>query len=155
MCGKFDKFLAHGQVHIGQMTMTVHNCRPIPQNFEWRKSIKRLQRYGFRKFGSRPAGRPPARTVTTIPLQPEGLRGKNTLKPVQNDQDFTFLNAFCCKKIFVLQVKFYLLPLPASDVTVDPWWVSDAMLGYHGDRGDWQRCIHLEIRMNHYSAVPL
>ena len=26
----------------------------IPQNFEWRKSVKRLQRYGFRKFGSRP-----------------------------------------------------------------------------------------------------
>ena len=26
---------------------------------------------------ARPAARPPARTVTTIPLQPEGLRGKN------------------------------------------------------------------------------
>ena len=40
-------------------------------------SINRLQRYGFRKFGSRPPGLPPARTVTTIPLQPWGLRGKN------------------------------------------------------------------------------
>ena len=26
---------------------------------------------------ARPPARPPARTVTTIPLQPEGLRGKN------------------------------------------------------------------------------
>ena len=25
ICGKFDKFLAHGQAHMGQMTMTVHN----------------------------------------------------------------------------------------------------------------------------------
>ena len=33
----------------------------IPQNLEWRKSIKRLQSYGFRKFGSRQPGRPPAR----------------------------------------------------------------------------------------------
>ena len=52
----------------------------IPQNFEWRKSVKQLQKYGFRKFGSRTPGRTPARpTVTTIPLQPEGLRGKNGL----------------------------------------------------------------------------
>ena len=25
ICGKFDKFLAHGQAHMGQMTMAVHN----------------------------------------------------------------------------------------------------------------------------------
>ena len=25
ICGKFDKLLAHGQAHMGQMTMTVHN----------------------------------------------------------------------------------------------------------------------------------
>ena len=30
----------------------------IPQNFERRKSIKQLQRYGFRKSGSRPPGLP-------------------------------------------------------------------------------------------------
>ena len=59
----------HDSAHLQAQT--------IPQNFEWRKSVKQLQRYEFRKFGSRPPGRPPARTVTTIPLQPEGLRGKN------------------------------------------------------------------------------
>ena len=50
----------------------------IPQNFEQRKSVKRLQRYGFRNFGSClpscPAAWlpscPPTRTVMTIPLQP-------------------------------------------------------------------------------------
>ena len=40
----------------------------IPQNFEWRESVKRLQRYGFRKSGRRL----PARTVTAIPSSPEG-----------------------------------------------------------------------------------
>ena len=30
---------------------------------------------------ARPTARPPARTVTTIPLQPEGLRGKNIKSP--------------------------------------------------------------------------
>ena len=60
------------------------------------EKIRRLQRYGLRKFGSlrqagRPArtvttipspegwgppARPPTRTMTTIPLQPGGLRGK-------------------------------------------------------------------------------
>ena len=84
ICGKFDKFLAHGQAHIGQMGKWPWQCTTrglaIPQNFEWRKSVKRLQRYGFRKSGSRPPGRPPTRTVTTIPLQPWGLRGKNVFQ---------------------------------------------------------------------------
>ena len=37
----------------GQMTMTVHNYRP--RQFQ---AVKQLQRYGFRKFGSRPSTRP-------------------------------------------------------------------------------------------------
>ena len=36
-----------------------------------------------RLAAARPAARPPARTVTTIPLQPEGLRGKNDSLHVQ------------------------------------------------------------------------
>ena len=37
-------------------------AKTIPQNFEWRKSVNRLQRYGFRKSGSRPPSR------ATVPL---------------------------------------------------------------------------------------
>ena len=72
----FYKFLAHGQAYMGQMGKWPWLCTTTGQqfhHFEWRKSIKWLQRYEFRKFGSQP----PAWTVTTIPLQPGGLRGKN------------------------------------------------------------------------------
>ena len=34
------------------MVITPAIFMTIPLNFEWRKSVKRLQRYGFRKFGS-------------------------------------------------------------------------------------------------------
>ena len=45
-------------------------AQTIPQNLEQRKSAKRLQSYGFGKSGSRPRGRPPTWTMTTIPFQP-------------------------------------------------------------------------------------
>ena len=64
----------------GQMSMTVHNYRP--RQFH-RTSNGENPSSGYRDMGSaslaaaRPTARPPARTVTTIPLQPGGLRGKN------------------------------------------------------------------------------
>ena len=63
----------------GQMSMTVHNYRP--RQFH-RTSNGENPSSGYRDMGSaslaaaRPTARPPARTVTTIPLQPGGLRGK-------------------------------------------------------------------------------
>ena len=63
----------------GQMSMTVHNYRP--RQFH-RTSNRENPSSGYRDMGSaslaaaRPTARPPARTVTTIPLQPGGLRGK-------------------------------------------------------------------------------
>ena len=60
----------------GQMTMTVHNYRP--RQFH-RTSNGENPSSSYRDMGSASlaAARPPARTVTTIPLQPGGLRGKN------------------------------------------------------------------------------
>ena len=66
----------------GQMTMTVHKYRP--RQFH-RTSNGENPSSGYRDMGSaslaaaRPAARPPARTVTTIPLQPGGLRGKKCI----------------------------------------------------------------------------
>ena len=63
----------------GQMSMTVHNYRS--RQFH-RTSNGENPSSGYRDMGSaslaaaRPPDRPPARTVTTIPLQPGGLRGK-------------------------------------------------------------------------------
>ena len=72
----------------GQMTMTVHNYRP--RQFH-RTSNGENPLRGYRDMGSaslaaaRPAARPPARTVTTIPLQPGGLRGKKLFKQKKRD----------------------------------------------------------------------
>ena len=63
----------------GHMTMTVHTY--MPRQFH-RTSNGENPSSGYRDIGSaslaaaRPAAHPPARTVTTIPLQPGGLRGK-------------------------------------------------------------------------------
>ena len=63
----------------GRMSMTVHNYRP--RQFH-RTSNGENPSSSYRDMGSaslaaaRPTARPPARTVTTIPLQPGGLRGK-------------------------------------------------------------------------------
>ena len=35
-----------------------------------------------------PTARPPARTVTTIPLQPRGLRGKKSVRPGKSHDEF-------------------------------------------------------------------
>ena len=61
----------------GQITMTVHNYRP--REFH-RTSNGENPSSGYRDMGSASlaAARPAARTVTTIPLQPEGLRGKKS-----------------------------------------------------------------------------
>ena len=60
----------------GQIIMTVHNYRH--RQFHRTSNGENLSS-GYRDMGSASlaAARPPARTVTTIPLQPEGLRGKN------------------------------------------------------------------------------
>ena len=62
----------------GQMSMTVHNYRP--RQFH-RTSNGENPSSGYRDMGSASlaAARPPARTVTTIPLQPGGLRGNKDL----------------------------------------------------------------------------
>ena len=63
----------------GQIIMTVHNYRP--RQFHRTSNGENPSR-GYRDMGSaslaaaRPPARLPARTVTTIPLQPKGLRGK-------------------------------------------------------------------------------
>ena len=52
----FDKFLAHGQAHMGRMGKWHENSQlqalTIPQNFARRKFVKQLPRYWFRKPGA-------------------------------------------------------------------------------------------------------
>ena len=73
ICGKFHKLLAHGQSHMGLMGKWPWQCtttgqETIPQNFEWRKSIKRLQNYDSTSLAAaRPAG-----PWKQYPSSPEG-----------------------------------------------------------------------------------
>ena len=45
----FDKFLAHGLAHMGQITITVHNYRSRQVHETLNKSIQPFQRSAFRK----------------------------------------------------------------------------------------------------------
>ena len=64
----------------GQRTMTVHNYRP--RQFHRTSNGENLSS-GYRDipvgFASLAAARPPTWTMTTIPLQPGGLRGKKLM----------------------------------------------------------------------------
>ena len=93
----------------GQMTMTVHIYRPRQVH---RTSNGENPSSSYRDMSSaslaaarpparptahpptRPPTRPPARTVTTIPLQPEGLRGKNPWNNVKLYGHIFFLILF-------------------------------------------------------------
>ena len=63
----------------GQRTMAVHNYRPRQfHRTSEKKSVKPLQIWVPQVWQppARPPNRPPARTLTAIPLQPGGLRGE-------------------------------------------------------------------------------
>ena len=97
----------------GQMSMTVHNYRP--RQFH-RTSNGENPSSGYRDMGStslaaaRPTARPPARTVTTIPLQPGGLRGKK-------DSHETILSLYilCSWNILVTKMTYLYWNLPLYD----------------------------------------
>ena len=87
----------------GHMTMTVHTYRP--RQFH-RTSNGENPSSGYRDMGSaslaaaRPATRPPARTVTTIPLQPGGLRGKKVSFGGYTTYTLVNENRICWRTVF-------------------------------------------------------
>ena len=87
----------------GHMTMTVHTYRP--RQFH-RTSNEENPSSGYRDMGSASlaAARPAARTVTTIPLQPGGLRGK---KP----------NNANCKRIGTIQVHWHAFSIQLKAIS--------------------------------------
>ena len=85
ICAKFDKFLAHGQAHIGQMGKWPWQCTTtgLDNSTELRTvkihpAITEIWVPQVWQPTALPPARPPTRTVTTIPLQPGGLRGKKS-----------------------------------------------------------------------------
>ena len=81
----------------GHMTITVHTYRPRQSH---RTSNGENPSSSYRDMGSAnlAAARPPARTVTTIPLQPGGLRGKKDSKC----KYLCFLNEFSTTSVNIL-----------------------------------------------------
>ena len=80
ICGKFDKFLAHGKAHIGQMGKWPWQCTTRGLDNSTKLRMEKIRQAVTKIWVPQvwqPPARPPARTVTTIPLQPGGLTGKN------------------------------------------------------------------------------
>ena len=76
----FDKFLAHGQAHMGQMGKWPWRCTTTGLDNSTELRMEKIHQAVTEIWVPQiwqPPARPPARTVTTIPLQPGGLRGKN------------------------------------------------------------------------------
>ena len=80
----FDKFLAHGQAHMGQMGKWPWQCTTTGLDNSTELRMEKIHQEVTEIWvpqvwqpPARPPTHPPARTVTTIPLQPGGLRGKN------------------------------------------------------------------------------
>ena len=116
----------------GQMSMTVHNYRP--RQFH-RTSNRENPSSGYRDMGSASlaAARPTARTVTTIPLQPGGLRGKKwptldiQLTHWGRDKmaaifQTTFTNAFSWMEMYNLRLSFHWSLFPGVQLTIFHRW---------------------------------
>ena len=80
ICAKFDKFLAHEQAHMGQMGKWPWRCTTTGLDNSTELRMEKIHQAVTEIWVPQvwqPPAHPPARTVTTIPLQPGGLRGKN------------------------------------------------------------------------------
>ena len=76
---KFDKFLAHGQARMGQMGIWPWQCTPTGLDNSTELRMEKIHQ-AVTEIWVPQVWQPPARPVTTIPLQPGGLRGKKTLQ---------------------------------------------------------------------------
>ena len=75
ICTKFDKFLGHGQAHLGQMGKWPWRCTTTGLDNSTELRMEKIHQ-AVTEIWVPQVWQPPARTVTTIPLQPGGLRGK-------------------------------------------------------------------------------
>ena len=119
----------------GQMTMTAHNYRP--RQFHRTSnltSVKRLQRYGFRKSGSRPPG--PWRQY---PSSPEGWGVKS---------QWSVLLAFSVGNPLVTG-EFFSQWTINKDIRTKSWWLSSQCVIIHKSS---KRCTNIycviEIAIN-------
>ena len=79
ICAKFDNFLTHGQALMGQMGKWPWQCTTTGLDNSTELRMEKIHQEVTEIWVPQvwqPPARPPARTVTTIPLQPGGLRGK-------------------------------------------------------------------------------
>ena len=92
ICAKFDKFLAHGQAHTRQMGKWPWQCRTTGLDNSTELRMEKIHQE-VTEIWVPQIWQPPARTVTTIPLQPGGLRGKNLYRATNENVD---INSFSC-----------------------------------------------------------
>ena len=76
----WTQFVAHGKAHIGQMGKWPWQCTTRGLDNSTKLRMEKIRQAVTKIWVPQvwqPPARPPARTVTTIPLQPGGLTGKN------------------------------------------------------------------------------
>ena len=81
ICTKFDKFMGHGRAHMGQMGKWPWRCTTTGLDNSTELRMEKIHQAVTEIWVPQvwqPPARPPAQTVTTIPLQPGGLRGKKS-----------------------------------------------------------------------------
>ena len=83
ICGKFDKFLAHGQAHMGQMGKWAWQCTTTGLNNSIELRTEKIHQ-AVTEIWVPQVWQPPARTVTTIPLQPGGKKVWQTYGQTEN-----------------------------------------------------------------------
>ena len=135
------------------MTMTVHTYRP--RQFH-RTSNGENPSSGYRDMGSASlaAARPAARTVTTIPLQPGGLRGKKHMDnkakinrgiETHNISVYQIWRIYWCAILIAHQLSWqnteapslFLIPTGSAHRSVH------GLFGFTNRRSDWLMCVRL------------
>ena len=82
ICGKFDKFLAHWQAHMGQMGKWPWQCTTIGLDNSTELRMEKIRQAVTEIWVPQvwqPPAQRPARTVTTLPSSPEGWGVKSEL----------------------------------------------------------------------------
>ena len=94
ICGKFDKFLAHGQAHMGQMGIWPWQCTPAGLDNSTELRMEKIRR-AFTEIWVPQVWQPPARPPgpwRQYPSSPEGWGVKNKFNsiPIQSEVFYTY-----------------------------------------------------------------
>ena len=114
------KFLAHGQAYMGQMGKWPWQCTTRGLNNSTKLWMEKI-RQTVTEIWLPQVWQPPARTVTTIPLQPGGLRGKKPRHQQSWLFKFAWIILVSAPQELTVSVIFHQVVLQVYHIT-KPFW---------------------------------